>query len=137
MPTENLWESEYLIQYPDYSTVYTIGVRYPAVAERDFLLFTAVFRPILTPTNPCIQCILVAFLPEMKRTGREADHFSLSSAYVKNACFRPPMTWCLIKYRDKFTFYFYLNRKSSSSYSSSHESRPINYVFHFHLFIVQ
>jgi len=50
-----------------------------------FLLATAVSRQVLGPTQPPIQCVGWAFFPEVKRSGREADHSPPSSAEVKNA----------------------------------------------------
>jgi hypothetical protein len=49
------------------------------------------------------------FLWGVKQPGHEADHSTLSSAKVKNACSytsTPPyiMVWCLVKHRDNFTF---------------------------------
>jgi hypothetical protein len=51
--------------------------------------------------------------PEIKRLGREADHSVPSSAEVKNSwCYTSTpqyilKAWCLVKYRDNFTFTFY------------------------------
>jgi hypothetical protein len=49
----------------------------------------------------------------VKRQGREADHSPQSSAEVKNVWSYTSapqytfMAWCLVKHRDKFTFYLY------------------------------
>jgi hypothetical protein len=58
------------------------------------------------------------FFPRVKRQGREADHSSSSSAEVKSDRAVPPSflnsSWCdaeLIKFRDKFAFFFCLLKR--------------------------
>jgi hypothetical protein len=58
------------------------GIRVSVSCDgRDFL-FSATFRSALGPTQPSIKWIL-----GVKRSERKADHSSLFSAEVKNACF--------------------------------------------------
>jgi hypothetical protein len=75
-------------------------------------LFSAVSRPALGPIQPPIQWYWRLFpqgLPLGKEEGCEADHSS-PSAEVNKAwlyTFTPQytfMAWCLVKYRDNFTF---------------------------------
>jgi hypothetical protein len=77
---------------------------FPAVTG--FFLFATTSRPVLRPTKLPIQLVL-----EIKQLWREAEHSPSSRAEVKNMwkyTIIPPyafMAWCLIKHRDKFTFY--------------------------------
>jgi hypothetical protein len=51
------------------------------------------------------------FDTNLMRPGREADHSSACRAEIKNVWryeFTPPLPWCFVKHRDKFTFYLYL-----------------------------
>jgi hypothetical protein len=48
------------------------------------VLFSTLSRPVLRPTQPPIQWILLALSPDVKRSGRKADHSSSSSAAVTN-----------------------------------------------------
>jgi hypothetical protein len=65
----------------------------------------------LEPTQP-IQWVSGALCLGIKRPGFEADHSPPSSGEVKNARSYTPtpqyvfMAWCLVKYRDNFTFSF-------------------------------
>jgi hypothetical protein len=77
-------------------------------------LFITASRTALGPTQPPIQWVPGTLSLGIKRPGREADHSPPSSAEVKNAwsCTSTPqyafMPWCLVKYRDNFTFYLIL-----------------------------
>jgi len=67
-------------------------------------LFAIAWRPALGATRPPIQEV-----SGVKRPGCEADHWYPSSAEVKNAL--PTydfMAWCLVTWRDNFTFTFRL-----------------------------
>jgi hypothetical protein len=74
-------------------------------------LFTTASRMALKPTQPPIQWIPGALSLGIKRPGRETGHSPPFSAEVKNAwsyTFIPIyvfMALCLVKHRDKFTFY--------------------------------
>jgi hypothetical protein len=73
-------------------------------------LFTTASRTALGPTQPPIQWVLDALSLGVKRPWREAGHSPPSSAEVKNAWSYtsiPPyvfMAWCLVKYRESFSF---------------------------------
>jgi hypothetical protein len=56
-----------------------VGVRVPIWSR----IFSKSSRPALGPTQPPIQWIPGALSPGVKRPGREADHWPLSSADVK------------------------------------------------------
>jgi hypothetical protein len=66
----------------------------------------------LGPTQPPIHWVPGAFSLGVKRPGREADHSPPSSTEVKIAWSYTStpqyvfMAWCLVKYRDNFTFTF-------------------------------
>jgi hypothetical protein len=70
-----------------------------------------VSRPTLGPSQSSIQSLPAALSSGIKRPGREADHSPPSSAEVKNDGAIPPlphmssMAQCLVKQRDRFTFY--------------------------------
>jgi hypothetical protein len=74
------------------------------------------------PTQPPIQWVPGALSLEVKQPGREADHSPPSSAKVKNAWSYTPlpqyvfMAWCLVKHRDKFTFYLNVGDHDPYSY---------------------
>jgi hypothetical protein len=64
------------------ATVYGLdGVRVP-VGSRIFFFSTS-SRPALGSTQPPIQWVLEALSPEVKRSGREADHSSPGSIEIK------------------------------------------------------
>jgi hypothetical protein len=65
---------------------------------QEIFLFSTGSRPDLGPAQPPIQWVTVALSPEVKRSGREADHSPPPSAEVKNGEAIPPLpqTWCLI-----------------------------------------
>jgi hypothetical protein len=75
-------------------------------------LFTTASRTALEPTQPPIQWVPGTLSLGIKRPGREADHSPPSSAEVKNAWSYTStlqyvfIAWCLVKYRDNFTFTF-------------------------------
>jgi hypothetical protein len=77
---------------------------------RDFILFAMESRSALGPTRPPIQWVQNAPSLWIKRPGCKADHSRPSRAEVKNGWSYtsiPPyvfMAWCLVKYRDNFTF---------------------------------
>jgi hypothetical protein len=82
-------------------------------AGEEFLfLFATVSRPVLGTIQHPIQWVLGALSPGVKRPGREAYHSLPSNAEVKNAwcCISTLpcvfIAWCLIKYREYFTFTF-------------------------------
>jgi hypothetical protein len=99
------------------------GVRFPGGGLGMFLFSTA-SRPTMGPIQPPIQWVLGgggALSPGIKWSGREADHSSPSSVEDKTAWSYTStqqyifMTWCLVKHRDKFTFftfYFTFNWKT-------------------------
>jgi hypothetical protein len=70
-----------------------------------------VSRTALGTTQPSIQWVPGAVSLGLKRPSHEADHSPPSSAKVKNAWSYTStpeyvfMAWCLVKHRDKFTFY--------------------------------
>jgi hypothetical protein len=76
-----------------------------------FLSATA-SRFALGPTQPPIQWVPGAVIPEVKQPGLEADHSLPFSAKVKNAWNYTPipqyvfMAWCLVKHRDYINFAF-------------------------------
>jgi hypothetical protein len=51
----------------------------------NFFLFTTVFRLVLEPTQPPIQCVQGALTLRVKEAGLKADHSPPSIAEVKNA----------------------------------------------------
>jgi hypothetical protein len=89
-----------------------VGVQFLAKAR----FFSSPQSPdqLLAPTQPPIQWVLGALSPEIKWPGWEPDHSPPSSAKVKNGGTISPLpmsSWhraSLIKYRDNFTFFFYL-----------------------------
>jgi hypothetical protein len=92
-----------------------IGVRFPAGAG-NFSLRHHVQTG--TEAHPA-SCAIGTGIPSLgvKRLGREAAHSPPSSAEVKNAWSYNStpqyvfMAWCLVKHRDKFTFYHALTMK--------------------------
>jgi len=64
-------------------------------------LFTTASRTTLGPTEPLTQWVLGTLSIGVKWPGREADNSPPSSAEVKRCVV---MTWCLVQYRDNFTF---------------------------------
>lgn len=83
-------------------------VQFPEEARNS--LCSTSSRRILGPTKIPIQPVQGVLNPEVRRPARETDHSPLSSAYVKNGGFRPPLPdmssrrdvyW--IRYRNKFT----------------------------------
>jgi hypothetical protein len=85
---------------------WTTGVRFSAGALNKISFSTTTSRPALGPTQPPVQWVLV-----VRQSEHEADHLPASSAEVKNVWNytsitpRPAiMVWCLIKYRDNFTY---------------------------------
>jgi hypothetical protein len=78
------------------------------------LLFTTTSRMALGPTQPPIQWVPGALSLGIKQPGHEANHSPPSSAEVENAWSHTStpqyvfMAWCLVKYRDNFTFTFTL-----------------------------
>jgi hypothetical protein len=90
---------------------WTIGVLgFDSRRELGNFLYTSVSRTALEPIQPPIQCVLGTVSMGVKRSGREADHSSPSSAEVKDALSYTStsqyvfVAWCLVKHKDKFTF---------------------------------
>jgi hypothetical protein len=73
-------------------------------------LFSTAPRLTLGPTQPPIQCTPVVLSPRVKQQGREADLSLQRSAEIKNGGVIPPLFHMSSWHRDKFTFYFLLNR---------------------------
>jgi len=77
-------------------------------------LFSTVSRLVLGSTQPPIQWVPGVFSPGVKWLGHEADNSPPYSAEVMNVWSYTAtpqcvlMVWCLVKYRDNFTFYLYL-----------------------------
>jgi hypothetical protein len=71
----------------------------------------------LGPAQPPIQWAPGVLSLGVKQPGREADRLTPCSAEVNNAWsyISTPhyvfMAWCLVKYRDNFTFYLYITNK--------------------------
>jgi hypothetical protein len=95
-----------------------IGVRFPVGLS--VLFFATASRPTFGPTQPPINGYQGALSPGVKRPGGEANNSSPSSSKLKNACsyaFTSPyvfMAWCLMKYRDNFTFVPFKYPRSSA-----------------------
>jgi hypothetical protein len=76
-------------------------------------IFTTASRSAVGSTQPPIQRVPWTLSRGVRREGREADHSSPSSAEVKNVWTYTStpqyvfLAWCLVKYRDNFTFYLY------------------------------
>jgi hypothetical protein len=83
-------------------------------------LLAAASRPAVGPIELPTQIVRGILSPGAKRPGHEADHSPLYSADVKNTwsdTSSPPYgftSWCLVKYRDNFTFTFYARRAEES-----------------------
>jgi hypothetical protein len=82
----------YIIQSRDSVVRITAGyvltdrrIRVPSPGKvKNFLSSTSsIHVPALGSTRPRIQCVPAAFSPAIKRSGREADHSSQTSAGVK------------------------------------------------------
>jgi hypothetical protein len=71
--------------------------------RQEIFLFSTASRMALGSTQSSIQCVL-----RLKRLGCEVDHSPPSSSWIFTSI---PlyifMAWCLIKYRDKFIFFFF------------------------------
>jgi hypothetical protein len=97
-------ENNYVSQHSSVSTVTRLWAGRPV---QGIFLFSAASRPALKSTPPPIHWVTV-----IKRPGRETDHSPPSSSklnawsYTSSPSFF--MTWCLVKYRDKFTL---MNRR--------------------------
>jgi hypothetical protein len=84
------------------------GVRFLAGAGNFFLRHSV--QTGSGAHEPPIEWVRGALFPGVKRPAREADHSPPCSAEVKNAWNYTSipqyffMAWCLVKYRDNFTF---------------------------------
>jgi hypothetical protein len=81
-----------IVQEPGYRSRYSGWLRagwqrgqssYPGRVKN--FIFSTSFRPALGLTQSPIQWVLVAFYPEVKRPGREANHSPLTNANVRKA----------------------------------------------------
>jgi hypothetical protein len=101
-------ESGLSSQYSDWQQAGRSG--FDSQQDLGIILFSNASRPALGPTQPSIQWVPGPVSSGVKRPGLDADYLHPSSAVVKNAwryTSAPQyvfMTWCLVKYRDNFTF---------------------------------
>jgi hypothetical protein len=73
-------------------------------------IFATASTPYLKSTQLPILCVSGTPSSGVKRPGRETGHSHSSSAEVKAAwSYTPtPPAWCLVNYRDNFTFIIYI-----------------------------
>jgi hypothetical protein len=100
---------------PQYLSQYSSGLRagcpvFDSWQGQKIFLFSMKSRLALGPTQPPIRWILGTLSSGVKHLGHEADHLPPSSAQIKNGGAMLPllhyvfMAYCLISYRDNFTF---------------------------------
>jgi hypothetical protein len=74
-----------------------------SIPSRSKLL--SLFRKMLYPTAPCIQCVQGASPQEVKRKGHEVDHSSHPAPGLRMSGAVTPFPHTPLCFTDKFTFY--------------------------------